>query len=62
MAAYFLEAAGPLAIIGAQVLYIGQPFINLAVPTNHLEALVRLFEDQNEAKTFAAYLREGRTP
>ncbi len=62
IAAYFLEAAGPLTILGAQVLYLGQPFFNLAMPSKHLEALVQLFEDKNEAQTFAAFLREGKSP
>lgn len=53
-------AAYPLAILGAQAVYLGQPFIHPALPADHMQALAQLFEDQNELKTFAAFLREER--
>ncbi len=54
LAAWLLDASGPLAVIGAQLLYIGQPFVQ----TSHVDALARLLEDHNEAQAFAAFLRE----
>ncbi|MBN1371865.1 MAG: hypothetical protein JW987_07980 [Anaerolineaceae bacterium] len=58
MVAALLEASGPLTIFLAQAMYIGQPFIQGSVPSAKLEALTRLFEDQDEGRSFASYLRE----
>ena len=60
IASFFLEAAGPLNILAAQVIYLGQPFLKQAVSSDHLQALAALFEDQDEARRFAALLREGK--
>ena len=56
--ASFLEAAGPLTIIGAQAVYLGQPLFKLAVPENHLDALAHLLEDDGQTRAFATLLRE----
>jgi hypothetical protein len=58
MVAAWLDAAGPLTILLAQFLYLGQPFLRGAVPTAKLEALTRLFEEKEESRAFALYLRE----
>jgi hypothetical protein len=57
--ASFLEAAGPLAILGAQVVYVGQPLLDLALPDNHLEAAARLLEDATCTQAFVQMLREA---
>jgi hypothetical protein len=54
VAIWLLEAGGPLALIGAQVLYIGQPFMR----NGHLNALANLLEDYDESQAFAAFMRE----
>lgn len=54
LAVWLLEASGPLALIGAQVLYMGQPFIR----NSHIDALAHLLEDHDEAQAFAAFIRE----
>ncbi len=54
MAAWLLEASGPLAVIGAQVLYMGQPFVR----DRRADALAHLLEDPAEAQAFAAFIRE----
>jgi hypothetical protein len=59
--AYLLDAGGPLIVIAAQALYIGQPFIRQSMPDSSFQALVGLLEDQEEGQTFAAFLREGKT-
>ena len=58
MAIFFLEAAGPLAVLGAQVLYIGGPFLRPALTDIQRDALADLLEDHQEALAFTAYLRE----
>lgn len=58
LVASFLEAAGPLTIVGAQVVYFGQPLLNIAMPEYHVEALARLLEDKKQTRAFLTYLRE----
>jgi hypothetical protein len=53
-----LEAAGPLNILGAQVVYLGQPLMGRALPKDHLDALSRVLEDTSQMRAFVAYLRE----
>lgn len=56
LAAWLLEAAGPLNLIAAQLLYIGQP---LASPrmADQISAIARLLEQGDEARSFAALLK-----
>lgn len=58
LVASFLEAAGPLALIGAQVVYVGQPFLDSIVPAGHLRALAGVLEDDSQRQAFVACLRE----
>lgn len=39
-----LEAAGPLALLGAQGLWVAQPFLSLILPADEIGALARLLE------------------
>jgi hypothetical protein len=55
---FLLEAGGPIHVLAAQVIYLGQPFLTRAVPISHLQALADLFEDRDQARQFAAFLRE----
>ena len=58
LAAWVLESAGPLTLLGAQVVYLASPLLRPAVSNGQLEALAGLLEDQREALAFAAFLRE----
>jgi len=60
-AAFLLEAAGPLAIVGAQILHFTGPFLQPALSQGQRDALADLLEDREEALNFAAYLREDMT-
>jgi hypothetical protein len=60
-AAWALEAAGPLTVLGAQALYIAGPLLNPVVSNKQIEAFAHLLEDSHEARTFAAFLREEGT-
>ena len=56
LAAWVLEVAGPLNFLGAQILYIGQPFVSS--PTGQsLRALANLLEQEDEAGAFIALLK-----
>ncbi|HMN60026.1 MAG TPA: hypothetical protein PJ988_06665 [Anaerolinea sp.] len=55
-----LETAGPLTIILAQLVYFSQPLIGQGASAGRLQALANLFEDQEESRSFAIYLREEK--
>ncbi len=57
--ATLLEAAGPLTILGAQAIYLGQPFVESLIARNQLKALAGLLEDTNQTKAFIDFLREA---
>lgn len=57
--ATLLEAAGPLTALGAQMIYLAQPFLSPVLPNNHLDQLAELLERPEQTRAFAALLREG---
>ena len=57
LVASFIEAAGPLTIIGAQLLYIGSPILNGIITNGHLDALIGILEDDHQRDSFVNYLR-----
>jgi hypothetical protein len=58
IAAAWLETAGPLSIFLATVVYAGRPFLGQLFPDERLLALAEMFEDQEESRSFAAFIRE----
>ena len=57
--AWVLDAAGPLSLLGAQAIYLGQPFLrplNFEYETN---LLAQLLEDSDEKQAFVTFLREA---
>lgn len=58
LAVTLLEVAGPMATVGAQAVYIGQPLLAGLLPGDHLQALAELLEDNSQTQAFAAFLRE----
>ena len=59
LAAWALEAAHPLTVLGVQAIYLGGPLLRPAFSDGQIEALASLLEDHNEAMAFVAFLREG---
>ena len=57
IAAVILKATGPLSLIGAQVVYVGQPLLNWVMPEGHLEALANMLEDPKETQAFTTFLQ-----
>ena len=55
-AASLLEAASPLALLGAQALYFGRGFFE----SDQLTALAQTLEADQEARAFAAFLVQDR--
>lgn len=58
MVATFMEATGPLNMLAAQVVYLGQPFLNQVLPAGHLDALAGVLEDPQQVQAFTEFLRQ----
>jgi hypothetical protein len=54
-----LDASGPLHLLLAQLVYLGQPFAGGSVRDQQWLALATMLEDKQESRSFAAFLREG---
>jgi hypothetical protein len=59
--AVFLESAGPLTWFTAQLVYLGQPFLDGSRPGGQWQALANMLENQTDSRSFAAFLREEET-
>lgn len=59
LAIWILESLSPLALIGAQALYITKPLLQPAFRGEEIHSLAQLLEDSDESRAFAAYLRNG---
>jgi hypothetical protein len=62
VAAWVLEAAGPLTVIGAQLLYAGGPLLRPMLSDTQVDELANLLENNDEARAFVSLLREEVTP
>ena len=58
LAAALLEASGPLKLVGAQLVYLGQPLLGGLVANEQLDALAHMLEEPAQTKNFIRYLRE----
>jgi hypothetical protein len=56
--AVLLDAAGPFTLLGAQIVYIGQPALKQLFPEQHIMALAELLEDKTYTREFVSMLRE----
>jgi len=57
-AAVLLEAGGPITILAAQFVYLGQPLLNSFLPTDQWRAAGEMLENPQACRSFAAFLRE----
>ena len=57
IAAWMLEAGAPDTLLGAQALFIARPLLG---PGS--QAFAHLLEDDEQVRSFAAYLRQGGVP
>ena len=55
--AWFLEAGGPLTVLGAQAVYMSQPFLG----GKQWNAFAHMLEEEEETRAFTRYLR-GESP
>jgi hypothetical protein len=61
LVAWFLEAAGPFTILGAQAIHFSRSFLTPMIPINQLDELAHLLEDDDEGQAFVTFLREKGT-
>lgn len=57
--ALLLEAGGPLNVVAAQMVYLGQPLVGSSRSHGQLQALAHLLEDADQTQSFVTDLREG---
>lgn len=57
--ATLLEALGPLNLVGAQFVYLGQPLLNLLLPEEQVNAFASLLDNPEETRAFTHLLRDG---
>lgn len=55
----FLEVGGPINFIGAQIIYLCQPFLKYSVSDQQIDALAGILEDPAQTKLFISLLREA---
>lgn len=58
LVAWLLEAAGPLTVVGAQLVYFTSPLLRPAMSSSQVSDLAELLENPAESHLFAAFLRE----
>jgi hypothetical protein len=58
LTAAFLEAAGSLNILNAQLVYLSQPMLGLVVADEDLTALAQTLEEPERVKAFTSLIRE----
>ncbi len=57
-AAALLEGLGPLALVGAQLVYLSEPVLSFLIAPAQLRELARMLEDPGRTHSFAALLRD----
>jgi hypothetical protein len=60
--ASLLEAAGPLTVLGAQVVYILQPVLGRMVAASSLRNLASFLEQPEQVQAFIKFLRKENAP
>ncbi len=57
LVAWVLDAGAPLTVLGAQAIYLTQPFLG----GKHSTAIAHMLESDEETQSFARVLRRERT-
>jgi hypothetical protein len=53
LVSWLLEAGSPLNVLGAQALYVSQPFVG----GKQIGSIAQMLEDENETQAFVYFLR-----
>jgi hypothetical protein len=59
-AAAFLEALGPVNLLGAQLVYLSQPILSPFISQEKSQDFARILEDPSETEIFIKALRDYR--
>ncbi len=59
-AAAFLEALGPVNLLGAQLVYLSQPILSPFISQDKSQEFARILEDPSETEIFIKALRDYR--
>ena len=62
LAVSLLEAAGPLTMLGAQLIYLSQPILRGFGTGNQVDALATMLDNPAETQQFIVFLRESSLP
>lgn len=57
--AIILESAGPMMILLAQLIYIGQPLMENILPIGQWGKIAEMLNTREESRKFATFLRIG---
>lgn len=58
LAVTMLEAAGPVNVVGAQLVYLSQPVLDSIVAKDQLSALAEMLEEPKQTQAFIDFLQE----
>jgi hypothetical protein len=59
-AAAFLEALGPVNLLGAQLVYLSQPILSPFISQEMSQDFARILEDPSETEEFIKALRDNQ--
>lgn len=59
--AALLQAAGPLTVLAAQLIYVGEPFLSLFVSRDQTQNFAGILEDPVKIESFIRALRSYKT-
>jgi len=57
LTATFLEALGPMNLLGAQLVYLSQPVLSSFIPKDQTQDFAKILEDPSETALFIDALR-----
>ena len=57
LTATFLEALGPMSLLGAQLVYLSQPVLSSFIAREQSEDFAKILEDPSEPEIFIEALR-----
>ncbi len=57
LTATFLEALGPMNLLGAQLVYLTQPVLSTFISKDHSQDFAKILEDPSETALFIEALR-----
>ncbi|HDD55880.1 MAG TPA: hypothetical protein ENG59_06530 [Chloroflexi bacterium] len=58
LTAAFLEALGPVNLVGAQLVYLSQPILSPFISQEQSQDFARILEDPSETEIFVKALRD----